>query len=464
MKRDHRRFSWVIMGIIWMCPISVNAQTLPRINQELFLPIPDTISQTWEIQSETKPANVDFSREIDPIIDGQQAHYDQWDKRSLTPQHEREAQVNPLGVLDLPEKTSADLSHPISFDQISTGQSTPEVLTPLPIFNLDDQNIQFADSNNQIEPFQWTSGRPDGHAPIGVMGDHTHSAGEWMFSYRYRFMDMDGNREGTDNLSDAEVLQQFPVTPVRMTMQMHALGVMYAPTNDLTLMAMVPYVFKEMDHVTRRGVRFTTNSEGFGDIKLTALYKVLDQSQQRLHLNIGMSFPTGSIEERDNTPAGDDQILPYPMQIGSGTFDLLPGITYLGQSNNWSWGSQAIATLRLGENSNDYRLGNQLMLTGWTAYNWTDWLSTSIRLNGQTWGNIDGSDSRLNPMMIPTADPDRRGGTQLNLGFGVNLYAPSGNLQGSRLAIEFELPLYRSLDGPQLETDWRLTAGLQAVF
>jgi hypothetical protein len=118
----------------------------------------------------------------------------------------------------------------------------------------------------------------------------------------------------------------------------------------------------------------------------------------------------------------------------------------------------------LGENSNDYRLGNQLMLTGWTAYNWTDWLSTSIRLNGQTWGNIDGSDSRLNPMMIPTADPDRRGGTQLNLGFGVNLYAPSGNLQGSRLAIEFELPLYRSLDGPQLETDWRLTAGLQAVF
>ena len=127
-----------------------------------------------------------------------------------------------------------------------------------------------------------------------------------MFSYRYRFMDMDGNRDGTDNLSDTEVLQQFSVTPVRMTMQMHALGVMYAPTDDLTLMAMVPYVFKEMDHVTRRGVHFTTHSEGFGDIKLTALYQVLNQSRQRIHLNIGMSFPTGSIEERDNTPAGDD--------------------------------------------------------------------------------------------------------------------------------------------------------------
>ena len=67
-------------------------------------------------------------------------------------------------------------------------------------------------------------------------------------------------------------------------------------------------------------------------------------------------------------------------------------------------------------------------------------------------------------MMIPTADPNRRGGTQLNLGFGVNLYAPEGNLKGSRLAMEFELPIYRSLDGPQLETDWQLTLGLQSSF
>jgi len=41
--------------------------------------------------------------------------------------------------------------------------------------------------------------RPDGHAPIGVMGDHTHEAGEWMLSYRYRLMFMDGNRDGTSS-------------------------------------------------------------------------------------------------------------------------------------------------------------------------------------------------------------------------------------------------------------------------
>ena len=321
-----------------------------------------------------------------------------------------------------------------------------------------------ADSNHNSSPDKWSAARPDGHAPIGVMGDHAHKKGEFMFSYRYMFMNMDGNRDGTNSLSDREVLQDFMVTPVDMTMQMHMVGGMYAVNDDLTLMAMVPYVSKEMEHLTRMGGRFTTNSEGFGDIKTTALYTIFNQDKQRVHLNLGASFPTGSINEKDDTPAGGNQILPYPMQIGSGTFDLLPGITYLGQSGKGSWGAQALTTLRLGKNDNGYRLGNKYQLSGWVARNWTDWLSTSLRLTGTTWGDIDGADSRLNPMMIPTADPDLRNGTQINLGFGINLYAPEGNLQGSRLAMEFELPILRDLDGPQLETDWQFTLGLQSSF
>ena len=321
-----------------------------------------------------------------------------------------------------------------------------------------------ADSNHNSSPDKWSAARPDGHAPIGLMGDHAHKKGEFMFSYRYMFMNMDGNRDGTNSLSDREVLQDFMVTPVDMTMQMHMVGGMYAVSDDVTLMAMVPYVSKEMEHLTRMGGRFTTNSEGFGDIKTTALYTIFNQDKQRVHLNLGASFPTGSINEKDDTPAGENQILPYPMQIGSGTFDLLPGITYLGQSGKGSWGAQALTTLRLGKNDNGYRLGNKYQLTGWIGRNWTDWLSTSLRLTGTTWGDIDGADDRLNPMMIPTADPELRNGTQINLGFGINLYAPEGNLQGSRLAMEFELPILRDLDGPQLETDWQFTLGLQSSF
>ena len=44
----------------------------------------------------------------------------------------------------------------------------------------------------------WTASRPDGHAPISVMGDHMHAMGEWMVSYRYMTMDMKGLLKGSN--------------------------------------------------------------------------------------------------------------------------------------------------------------------------------------------------------------------------------------------------------------------------
>ena len=40
--------------------------------------------------------------------------------------------------------------------------------------------------------------RADGHAPIGVMGDHPPKTGEWMLSYRFMRMHLEGNRIGTN--------------------------------------------------------------------------------------------------------------------------------------------------------------------------------------------------------------------------------------------------------------------------
>jgi hypothetical protein len=363
--------------------------------------------------------------------------------------------------------------------------STPIKLNPssssLQFVSLPFSQEELFANNNQILPFrqteiilangggdplenEWISGRPDGHAPIGVMGDHVHGKGEWMLSYRYMFMSMDGNRDGTDDLTTSDVLEDFMVTPEDMTMQMHMIGAMYAPTDNLTLMAMVPFVSKEMDHLTGMGTNFTTNSGGIGDIKFSGLYQLFNNNRQTVHLNLGFSVPTGSIDERDDTPAGEDVILPYPMQIGSGTVDLRPGITYLGQTDNWSWGAQANTVLRLGENDRGYTVGNRYQLTGWAARKLNEELSVSLRLDGETWENYDGADSALNPDLIPTADPDLRGGTRLDLGIGLNVYLPESFLPEGRLAAEFEFPIYQSLDGPQLETDWQLTLGIQSAF
>ena len=108
---------------------------------------------------------------------------------------------------------------------------------------------------------------PDGHAPLGVMGDHTHNTGEWMFSYRYMHMSMQGNRSGDERISADEIVttqanpffgapMQPPtlrVVPTEMNTDMHMLGAMYAPADWLTVMVMSSYTFAiEIYQLTER--------------------------------------------------------------------------------------------------------------------------------------------------------------------------------------------------------------------
>ena len=306
--------------------------------------------------------------------------------------------------------------------------------------------------------------RPDGHAPIGVMGDHTHHKGEWMLSYRYMRMTMSDNLDGTTEVSKDDIHNDFMVAPLEMDMDMHMFGAMYAVNDNLTLMSMIPYLEFSMDLENRMGKRFTTESNGIGDLKLTTLYNILVWQKHKIHLNLGFSAPTGSVTEKDDTPAGNNQKLPYPMQVGSGTFDLLPGITYVGMEKNYSWGGQISGTIRMGRNDEGYSLGERLELTTWGSRKWTKWMSSSLRFKYENWGNVDGRDGDLNPMMVPTARGDLRGGQKVEILMGLNLYGNKGWKKDHRLAFELGIPVYQHLDGPHPETDWSLVAGWQYAW
>ncbi|MDH3667415.1 MAG: transporter [Paracoccaceae bacterium] len=306
--------------------------------------------------------------------------------------------------------------------------------------------------------------RPDAAAPTGIVGGMNPRKGRLMPSITYMHMSMEGNRDGTDGVSTSQVLAQFPVAPLSMDVDMLMAGLMYGVTDDISVMAMVPYVWKSMDHVTGMGARFTTKSQGIGDARVIAGYDIYKGGGHSLEISAGLSLPTGSTDERDDTPAGPNQVLPYPMQIGSGTFDLLPGITYMGQGGDWSWGGQAGATLRLGENDDDYAFGNVYGASIWGARRWTDWVSSSVRLSGEVTEDIDGADPRLNPLVVPTADPDLRGGKVLSLGLGLNFLVPRGPAMGTRLSVEGVVPLVQNLDGPQVERDYMVLMSLRKAF
>ena len=94
------------------------------------------------------------------------------------------------------------------------------------------------------------------HAPIGVMGDHLHAQGEWMLSYRFMSMRMEDNLRGSQSISPESIASaglNLRVVPVEMKTDMHMFGAMYAPSDKLTLMLMLNYLQKEMDHITFQG-------------------------------------------------------------------------------------------------------------------------------------------------------------------------------------------------------------------
>lgn len=327
---------------------------------------------------------------------------------------------------------------------------------------------QFTAQEKENNNNEWKSGRPDGHAPISVMGDHYHGKGGLMFSYRYMNMYMEGLQKDGSSITNNEAHDAgYMVTPLSMPMSMHMLGIMYAPSDKITLLAMANYVTNDMNLQMRMPtgmvVDFSTASSGFGDVKLGMLYKFINKNRQSLHGLASISIPAGSLEAKDITPmsAPNEILLPYPMQLGSGTYDVDLGLTYLGQENQVSWGSQLKATYRFGRNEYDYSLGNRYSLNSWLAVKTSDWLSLSVRIEGLSLGRINGTNPNLTPMMVTTADPVNFGGYQVNGGLGFNIYVFKGSLKNVRFGAEYALPIYQDLHGIQLEQKHTITLGLQ---
>ncbi len=369
------------------------------------------------------------------------------------------------------------------------GPKTPFTVTMLALCTL-ASNQAYADGGNAHTRLQFGNvARADGHAPIGVMGEHMHKKGEWMLSYRFMSMGMEGNRRGTDSISATSIATTVPnrffglpgqpptlrVVPTKMTMDMHMFGAMYAPSDDLTLMAMVNYTYKSMDHITFAGGAgaavlggFTTKASGFGDVKLNGLYRLYDDDTHHVHMNLGFSVPTGSIHQRDTILAPNGATptprLPYAMQLGTGTFDLLPGLTYTAQSGDWAWGAQYRAEIRLeSRNSEGYALGDKHAVTAWVSRQWQPWISTSLRVDAMTQDAIDGIDPRI-VAPVQTADPDNYGGERVDLMFGVNMIGQKGVWKNHRLAMEIGAPIYQKTNGVQLETDYIFSLGWQKAF
>ena len=344
-----------------------------------------------------------------------------------------------------------------------------------------------APQTGHADSTQTNPASPEGHAPIMVMGDHMHNVGEFMVSARRMTMRMKGNIKGTNELSDAQVLAEpnqhgapmtLRVVPQKMDMEMTMLGAMYAPSDAVTLLAMFMQMDNEMVLQSYQGMMgetpcaspFISKSAGTGDTIIGALFRGGETANGQWHSGLALSLPTGAVDKTGRpmvpmgcAPAAMDKRLPYPMQLGSGSYELKPSLTYNGVWRGWRVGGQANATMRLDDNDENYRLGDKFELQGWAMKNLAPYASASLRLDASYQGKLDGQDIHIT-LPVPTAQSRSSGGTYANLSLGINLIGQSGVLRDHRLALELVLPVHQDVNGVQMQRQETLTLGWQRAF
>ena len=318
--------------------------------------------------------------------------------------------------------------------------------------------------------------RADKHSPTALMGDHIHKRGKWMVEYKYMNMSMDGNRVGSRRVSDSEAVAygatSDPVTnrgasPTAMKHEMHMLHLMGGVTSDITMYTMIMMPSLTMDHIrgpmnpAGPGTPFTTHNSGFGDLTIGALFSLYRDDDDDLILNLGASLPTGKLFRKTSIPTGGavDQPLPYPMRLGSGTFNARPGVTWKHYLDDGSFGIQFQTDLPIGRNYREYSISDEYRLNTWYSYLFSKELSTSIRVENIWRTSYDGADPMLPDAVISTNVEDFRGGYTLNLGLGM-----AALLDKHLLSAEFVPTLYQDLDGIQLETDWSIVVSWSRSF
>lgn len=309
----------------------------------------------------------------------------------------------------------------------------------------------------------WTPDRPDGHAPAGVKSDFLLPLGEFYVGYHYSSQKFRGAVVGTQDLSPEEVLDFFTVAPLIHDQVTGEVDVRFGLTDFATLAFSVPWVRNEMLQTTDAAF-FESSSQAIGDVALQGLFDVLSLDEYRLILMLGATAPTGKIGKKGTTSTGVRGVLPFAMQGGSGSWDVLAGGTFQVQNDVASVGAQINSTIRTQNNRQGYRLGNKYDFSIWGSYNVTDWVSFSLRGLFEHQGDVDGSESRTDGLVDPLANPFAQGGERVLIPFGMNLYLRDGRAAGHRLSIEFYYPVHEDLNGPQMSVDRTLVISWQTTF
>lgn len=290
----------------------------------------------------------------------------------------------------------------------------------------------------------------------------------WTLAHQYKYAKFEGYLDGSDSLSFNDVLwngpaeprttKNFPILPTVITQMAAIIGVGYQFNKNWQGRIFTSYIEQKSEHISivKNYDFFTIESHGVGDTTVSASYTWDDSARHLWQLSMGLSLPTGSIDEVGDTPrAPGDQQLPYTMQLGSGTFDIPVELTYRrGEADGLDF--SVAATVRTGKNDRYYRLGNNISVSSRYQIQLSPTLRTFAAVSLNYSEAINGQDTSLlvnAPIPYPASitNPELYGGKKASLGLGLTWKLS----EAYRLSLEVSKPLYQYLNGPQSKEQWR---------
>ena len=292
------------------------------------------------------------------------------------------------------------------------------------------------------------------------------------FAYHYVHSTFEDYQSGRTKVPTSQLQAQFPVLPLEISQDAHLISLGYIINPRLSVDIQFSYVQQSTYHISRvPGFdEFTIRSHGVGDTAIGINYLLWRGEKDSLHLRGGLILPTGSINEKGRTPrdANVDTLLPYTMQIGSGTVDFNPSLTHVRRSGKIEWINQLQGTIRIGKNHHDYSLSHRAMAKTAFFYNLLPYLQPSVKLLGVYWTRLHGQDDDLvlpnGVYPAPVTNPSLFGGRKIDFLLGLRVPIKDGFFKGQQFEIEAGVPVYQDLNGPQPGENWRIATSWNFQF
>lgn len=268
---------------------------------------------------------------------------------------------------------------------------------------------------------------------------------------RFEYFDQDNLRSGTCSVSRASVIFPNGREIQQDTLNRNTwLDLDYVESRHWGLTLQIPFHDRFHSTIAPGDTELSTSrASGLGDARIMGRYQAFGAASG-FSFQLGLKLPTGRFDQNFATGPAAGTPLDRGLQLGTGTTDLLAGVSYFARPAPMIGGfAQVVLDQPLAYRAGFIPSASAGANVGIRYLN-TTWLTPQAQLNLRCDGRERGANS----------DFDNSGGTMVYLSPG--LTAEVGDKSSAFAFVQ--IPLYQRLNGLQLEPRWLLSLGLRRKF